>query len=92
MQVGDLGIAKMIKQGVPNTQIGTHNYMPPELWQNKKDTFTSDLWALGCLLYELMTYRCALLSSFSFACLNYDRCPFAQSVCAGTGKAALLHK
>lgn len=57
LQVGDLGIAKMIKEGVANTQIGTPHYMPPELWQNKKYTFTSDLWALGCLLYELMTYR-----------------------------------
>ncbi len=47
----------MIKEGVANTQIGTPHYMPPELWQNKKYTFTSDLWALGCLLYELMTYR-----------------------------------
>lgn len=58
VQVGDLGIAKMIREGVANTQIGTPHYMPPELWQNKKYTFTSDLWALGCLLYELMTYRC----------------------------------
>ncbi|KAL3134399.1 hypothetical protein ABBQ38_006461 [Trebouxia sp. C0009 RCD-2024] len=57
VKVGDLGIAKMIKEGVANTQIGTPHYMPPELWQNKKYTFTSDLWALGCLLYELMTYR-----------------------------------
>lgn len=57
LQVGDLGIAKMIREGVANTQIGTPHYMPPELWQNKKYTFTSDLWALGCLLYELMTYR-----------------------------------
>ena len=60
VQVGDLGIAKMIREGVANTQIGTPHYMPPELWQNKKYTFTSDLWALGCLLYELMTYRCLL--------------------------------
>lgn len=60
VQVGDLGIAKMIKEGVANTQIGTPHYMPPELWQNKKYSFTSDLWALGCLLYELMTYRSAL--------------------------------
>lgn len=55
-----MGIAKMIKEGVANTQIGTPHYMPPELWQNKKYTFSSDLWALGCLLYELMTYRFGL--------------------------------
>ena len=65
VQVGDLGIAKMIREGVANTQIGTPHYMPPELWQNKKYTFTSDLWALGCLLYELMTYRCLLRLAFS---------------------------
>lgn len=81
MQVGDLGIAKMIKEGVANTQIGTPHYMPPELWQNKKYTFTSDLWALGCLLYELMTYRYVhisvlklwLLSIFMSQYLSFPR-------------------
>ncbi len=57
VQVGDLGIAKMIRDGCARTQIGTPHYMPPELWLNKPYNFTSDLWALGCLLYELMTYR-----------------------------------
>ena len=61
MQVGDLGIAKMIRDGCARTQIGTPHYMPPELWLNKPYTFTSDLWALGCLLYELMTYRWGIL-------------------------------
>ena len=60
MQVGDLGIAKMIRDGCARTQIGTPHYMPPELWLNKPYNFTSDLWALGCLLYELMTYRWAM--------------------------------
>ena len=32
-------------------------HRPPELWLNRPYTFTSDLWAVGCLLYELMTYR-----------------------------------
>lgn len=57
VKVGDLGIAKMIRDGCARTQIGTPHYMPPELWLNKPYNFTSDLWALGCLLYELMTYR-----------------------------------
>ncbi|KAK9810092.1 hypothetical protein WJX72_004681 [[Myrmecia] bisecta] len=57
VKVGDLGIAKMIKEGCAKTQIGTPHYMPPELWMNRPYSFSSDLWALGCLLYELMTYR-----------------------------------
>ena len=31
-------------------------YMPPELWLNRPYGPPADLWALGCLLYELMTY------------------------------------
>ena len=57
LQIGDLGIAKLVKDGVARTQIGTPHFMPPELWSNQPYTFSSDLWALGCLLYELMTYR-----------------------------------
>lgn len=77
--MGDLGIAKMIKEGVANTQIGTPHYMPPELWQNKKYTFTSDLWALGCLLYELMTYRSALHLT-SAATLTLVTCSMPVSI------------
>ena len=35
---------------------GTPNYMSPEVCQNKPYTTKSDMWSLGCLLYEL----CAL--------------------------------
>ncbi len=32
-------------------------YMPPELWLGRPYGTAADLWGLGCLLYELMTYR-----------------------------------
>lgn len=34
---------------------GTPLYMSPELVQEKPYDHTSDLWALGCILYELHT-------------------------------------
>ena len=39
---------------------GTPLYMSPELVQEKPYDHTSDLWALGCILYELATdaYTC----------------------------------
>lgn len=40
--------------------VSPHAVMPPELWSNQPYTFSSDLWALGCCLYELMTYRSAI--------------------------------
>ena len=55
VKVGDLGIAKLMKSNMTKTQIGTPHYMPPEVWRNKPYSFPSDVWALGCLMYEMAT-------------------------------------
>lgn len=34
--------------------VGTPDYMSPEIVLSQKHTFTSDYWALGCLLYEFL--------------------------------------
>ena len=39
--------------GLLKTQIGTPYYMSPEIWANKPYNESSDMWALGCLTYEL---------------------------------------
>lgn len=57
VKVGDLGIAKKLKGGLAHTQIGTPHYMPPEVWKNRPYSYETDMWSLGCLLYEMMTYR-----------------------------------
>lgn len=67
LQVGDLGIAKLIREGVANTHIGTPHYMPPELWLNKPYSYSSDMWALGCCLYELMMFRCGIQTCTMFS-------------------------
>ena len=38
---------------------GTPHYMPVEIWMNRPYGTPADVWAVGCLLYELMTYKCA---------------------------------
>lgn len=56
-KIGDLGIAKLLTSTLAaKTQIGTPHYMPPEIWKNKPYSFSSDIWALGCLLYEMATF------------------------------------
>jgi NIMA (never in mitosis gene a)-related kinase 1/4/5 len=37
------------------TCIGTPYYMSPEIFQNKPYSYKSDVWALGCVLYEMTT-------------------------------------
>jgi hypothetical protein len=55
--LGDLGISKVLDGTAQfaQTQIGTPYYMSPELFKNKPYNHKSDVWALGCVLYELCT-------------------------------------
>mmetsp|Transcript_9222 Transcript_9222/g.30430 ORF Transcript_9222/g.30430 Transcript_9222/m.30430 type:complete len:490 (-) Transcript_9222:179-1648(-) len=57
VKIGDLGVAKLMKSQMTHTQIGTPHYMPPEVWKNRPYSFPSDLWALGCVLYEMCTFN-----------------------------------
>ncbi len=57
VKLGDFGLSKdMAGHTFTQTYVGTPLYMPPEiLAENRYDT-KSDIWSLGCLVYEM----CAL--------------------------------
>ena len=57
--LGDFGIAKVLDstKDFANTCIGTPYYMSPELFKNKPYGYKSDVWALGCVLYEMCNLR-----------------------------------
>ncbi|NXI56816.1 NEK4 kinase, partial [Chloroceryle aenea] len=59
IKVGDLGIAKVLENqyDMANTLIGTPYYMSPELFSNKPYNYKSDVWALGCCIYEMATLK-----------------------------------
>ena len=57
IKIGDMNVSKRMKHGLLKTQIGTPYYMSPEIWSNKPYNETSDMWALGCLIYELCALR-----------------------------------
>jgi len=58
VKVGDLGVAKALtKASHAQTVIGTPLYMAPEVWRGLKYSYSSDLWSLGGVLYEMMTHR-----------------------------------
>ncbi|KAM8868503.1 serine/threonine-protein kinase Nek4 [Synchiropus picturatus] len=59
IKVGDLGIARVLENqnDMASTLIGTPYYMSPELFSNKPYNHKSDVWALGCCLYEMSTLR-----------------------------------
>jgi NIMA (never in mitosis gene a)-related kinase len=55
--LGDLGISKVLEGTLDFAQtcIGTPYYMSPEIFKNKPYNHKSDIWALGCVLYECAT-------------------------------------
>nr|CAH56440.1 Nek protein [Sphaerechinus granularis] len=57
IKVGDFGIAKMLHNTMDhaNTTIGTPYYLSPEICQRQPYNQKSDMWAAGCILYELVT-------------------------------------
>ncbi|OBZ70768.1 G2-specific protein kinase nim-1 [Grifola frondosa] len=61
VKLGDFGLSKALPQAsFANTYVGTPYYMSPELMQEKAYDSKSDVWSLGCLIYEL----CALKPPF----------------------------
>ena len=58
IKIGDLGVAKiLLKNSFAKTVIGTPFYLSPEICQEKPYNDKSDVWALGCILYELCTFN-----------------------------------
>eukprot|EP00928_Gymnodinium_smaydae_P049423 TRINITY_DN3316_c0_g1_i1.p1 TRINITY_DN3316_c0_g1~~TRINITY_DN3316_c0_g1_i1.p1 ORF type:complete len:540 (+),score=98.27 TRINITY_DN3316_c0_g1_i1:182-1801(+) len=55
LKMGDFGIAKVLSctAACARTQIGTPYYLSPEVCQEKPYTWPSDIWAMGCIFYEL---------------------------------------
>jgi len=51
--------APNFKKSSIHTQIGTPFYMSPECVDNRKYSFKTDIWSLGCILYELMELKIA---------------------------------
>ena len=59
LRIGDLGVAKVLANtaAFAHTMVGTPYYLSPELCEEKPYNVKSDVWALGCVLYELCTLK-----------------------------------
>jgi NIMA (never in mitosis gene a)-related kinase len=60
VKIGDLNVSKVVKMGFLCTQTGTPYYASPEVWAERPYDYRSDMWSVGCIIYEL----CALKPPF----------------------------
>eukprot|EP00927_Polykrikos_kofoidii_P073197 TRINITY_DN69268_c0_g1_i1.p1 TRINITY_DN69268_c0_g1~~TRINITY_DN69268_c0_g1_i1.p1 ORF type:complete len:382 (+),score=60.45 TRINITY_DN69268_c0_g1_i1:109-1254(+) len=57
-RIGDLGIARVLRQDcLARTLIGTPHYLSPEVCNSQPYNLKSDVWAYGCVVYEICTLR-----------------------------------
>lgn len=63
VKLGDFGLSRSLtdpKLNFAKTYVGTPYYMSPELLSESLYDSKSDIWSLGCVIYEM----CALLPPF----------------------------
>ena len=58
-KLGDFGISKALAATMSklHTHIGTPSYLSPEIYKKSGYNMKTDIWSLGCLLYEMAALR-----------------------------------
>ncbi|XP_038242741.1 serine/threonine-protein kinase Nek3 isoform X4 [Dermochelys coriacea] len=66
VKLGDFGSARLLTNPMAYacTYVGTPYYVPPEIWENMPYNNKSDIWSLGCILYELCTLKHPMTAEF----------------------------
>lgn len=58
IRIGDFGISRVLEStAFASSCVGTPAYMSPELMRNERYDYHVDMWALGCISFELCTLQ-----------------------------------
>lgn len=57
VKLGDMNVSKVARKILLYTQTGTPYYASPEVWKDQPYDSKSDIWSLGCVLYEMTTLK-----------------------------------
>ena len=55
--LGDMNVSKIVKNIFAYTQTGTPYYASPEVWRDEPYNVKTDIWSLGCVMYEMCMLR-----------------------------------
>ena len=108
IKLGDFGLSRLLmesmddKDRLAETSCGTPYYMAPEQMHGKPYSQAVDLWALGCVVFEMLTLKrpfqsesiASLSSMIINAAYNDDllsSCPHLEQLCTLGSRDGLLH-
>lgn len=57
VKLGDMNVSKIVENLFATTQTGTPYYASPEIWRDETYSSKTDIWSLGCVLYEMCMLR-----------------------------------
>ncbi|XP_011404763.1 PREDICTED: serine/threonine-protein kinase Nek2-like [Amphimedon queenslandica] len=72
VKLGDFGLARILHNtSLAKTFVGTPYYMSPEQYSCNSYDHRSDLWSIGCLLYELCALKPPFVASSQYKLAEY---------------------
>ncbi|NXP55900.1 NEK5 kinase, partial [Heliornis fulica] len=90
-KLGDFGIARQLNSTTDfaHTCVGTPYYLSPEIWENQPYNNKTDIWSLGCVLYELCALKhpvTVLITLLLFSFIKFEGSSLHQvmlNICRG---------
>ncbi|EGV95008.1 Serine/threonine-protein kinase Nek5 [Cricetulus griseus] len=93
VKLGDFGSARLLSSPMAFacSYVGTPYYVPPEIWENLPYNNKSDIWSLGCILYELCALKHPIIREYGEQILDETKISEPKKLKKGVIQTSFNH-